>query len=233
MNEEDWEKIVPLWEDLIAHVDDEDDHVQIDTNIGEGDDNMTQDGNQSVLSISSNSCIASKKQLRLDKELHASGFSQKDAARANELHYFEAKPDIEPVQEEEEGEEEKSNVGENENAENDGEDKEKDINNEPDEYDGAISDKEDDDDSVTGQGGVQVQVYRDKFGEYDDDQSLANFSTVSRAQSYAEAEAKARERVRRSLIEQKKAKTRKGAYKSRNSNKSFNKGKRGFQDFSI
>jgi hypothetical protein len=169
MNEEDWEKIVPLWEDLIAHVGDEDDHVQIDTNIGEGDDNMTQDGNQSLLSISSNSCIASKKQLRLDKELHASEFSQKDAARANELHYFEAKPDIEPVQEEEEGEEEKSNVGENENVGNNGKDKEKDTNNEPDEYNGAISDEEDDNDSVTGQGGVQVQVYRDKFGEYDDD----------------------------------------------------------------
>ena len=107
--------------------------------------------------------------MQLDKELHASGFSQKDAAIANELHYFEAKPDIEPVQEEEEGEEERSNVGENENVGNNGKDEEKDTNNEPDEYDGAISDEEDDNDSVTGQGGVQVQVYRDKFGEYDDD----------------------------------------------------------------
>eukprot|EP00551_Chaetoceros_affinis_P012713 CAMPEP_0203664112 /NCGR_PEP_ID=MMETSP0090-20130426/1584_1 /ASSEMBLY_ACC=CAM_ASM_001088 /TAXON_ID=426623 /ORGANISM="Chaetoceros affinis, Strain CCMP159" /LENGTH=579 /DNA_ID=CAMNT_0050527233 /DNA_START=163 /DNA_END=1899 /DNA_ORIENTATION=- len=215
LNEEDWEELVPLWEDLIENVDEDD--VQIDTNIDEGDfnDNMTQDGEGSVLTISSNSCLASKKQLRLDKELQASGFSKDDAMRASELHYFESTPQksaIETVKEEDEDDDENENDEINEN------------DNKADDYDGAISDKEGDDDSINGVQG-KVQVYRDHNNN--DEQSISNFSTISRAQSYAEAEAKARERVRRHFQEQKKAKMRKGAYRSRNNNKSFDKGKRG------
>lgn len=214
LNEDDWDKLVPQWEELIANVDEDD--VQIDVKFDE--DDLTQDDIKSVLSISSNSCLASRKQLRLDRELQASGFSENDAMRASELHYFDSKPKtgIEPVQEEEE-EEGAIETGNEEKV------------NETDEYDGAISDKEDDDNSNDGQG--QVRVYRDKT-ENEDEQSLANFSVVSRAQSYAEAEAIARERVRRHFNEKKKAKMRKGAYRSKNNNKSFDKGKRGFQDFS-
>lgn len=216
MNEEDWGILVPLWEDLIQNVNE--DELQIDANIE--DDCGTLDGEQSVISVSSNSCLASKKQLRLDKSLQASGFSQKDAMRANELHYYNSEQNnIETVQEEMEYDNE---VEKNEESE-------KGNFSENDEYDGAISDKEDDD-SLDEQ--VEVRVYRDTI-QNEDEQSIANFSTVSRAQSYAEAEAIARERVRRHFNEQKKAKMRQGAYRSRNSNKSFNKGKRGFQDFSI
>ncbi len=225
LNEDDWEELVPVWEELIENVDEDD--VQIDTNIDEDDldDNFTQDGDRSVLSISSNSCLASKKQLRLDKELQASGFSKDDAARASELHYFESTPQkgtIEPVKEEDE---------DDQASDNDKDEKSIDQN-EGDDYDGAISDKEDDDDSFNG-GQAKIQVYRDPNHENSDEKSISNFSTISKAQSYAEAEAKARERVRRHFQEQKKAKMRKGAYRSRNNNKSFDKGKRGFQDFSI
>lgn len=224
MNEDDWETLIPLWEDLIENVDEDD--IQIETDIGEGDDCLTQDGDKSVLSISSNSCLASKKQLRLDKALEASGFSKKDSGRANELEYFNSTPadaGIETVQEEED----------EEKATKTSEQDETDANNlisEPEEYDGAISDKEDDDDSNDGQG--KVRVYRDII-KNDDEQSVSNFSTISRAQSYAQAEAIARERVRHHMNEKKKAKMRKGAYRSRNNNKSFDKGKRGFQDFTI
>lgn len=222
MNEDDWEKIIPIWEDLIENVDEDD--IQIETNIEEDDDYRSQDGDKSVLSISSNSCLASKKQLRLDKELEASGFSKNDSMRASELHYFDSKPTdagIETVQEEEEEE----NAATGEQAETDANN----LISESDEYDGAISDKEDDD-SNDGQG--EVRVYRDKI-KNDDEQSISNFSTASRVQSYAQAEAIARERVRYHMNEKKKAKMRKGAYRSRNNNKTFDKGKRGFQDFSI
>jgi len=218
LGEGDWETLVPVWDDLIANVNE--DEVAIDTNF-EVDDCETVDGEKSVITVSSNSCIASKKQLRLDKELQASGFSKNDSMRASELHYFETKPEvgIEPVQEEEEENEGVASIQDGIDNVND-----------QDFYDGTISDNEEDDDSVNVQG--EVRVYRDVI-KNEDDQSIANFSTISRAQSYAEAEAIARERVRRHFNEQKKAKMRKGAYRSRNSNKSFNKGKRGFQDFTV
>lgn len=214
MDEDDWAEIIPIWEDLIENVDE--DNIQIEAEFDD-DDDMTNDG--SVLTISSNSCLASRRQLRLDKELQASGFSKNDAMRATELHYFENKPNIEPVQEEEDPEDE----NEKDNTE------EKDEN-QIEEYDGEISDKEDDD-SITGQG--EVQVFTEKEDNDDAKSIISHFSTVSRAQSYAQAEAIARERVRRHFNEQKKAKMRKGAYRSRNSNKSFDKGKRGFQDFAL
>jgi RIO kinase 2 len=224
LNEEDWEQIIPSWEDLIENVDEEDIQIDTDNIDGEGDDNLTLGGeSKSVLSISSNSCLANRKQLRLDKELQASGFSTKDSMRANELHYYETKPNIEPVQEEEETGPEH---GDNEEGDEDEGTKDKKNNEDEDDYDGAISDKEDDD-SVG-----EIQVYREKMRN-DDEQSLSNFSTVSRAQSYAEAEIKAREKVRRHLNERKKLKMRKGAYRSKNNNKSFDKGKRGFQDFTM
>ena len=218
LGEGDWETLVPVWDDLIANVNE--DEVAIDTNF-EVDDCETVDGEKSVITVSSNSCIASKKQLRLDKELQASGFSKNDSMRASELHYFETKPEvgIEPVQEEEEENEGVASIQDGIDNVND-----------QDFYDGTISDNDEDDDSVNVQG--EVRVYRDVI-KNEDDQSIANFSTISRAQSYAEAEAIARERVRRHFNEQKKAKMRKGAYRSRNSNKSFNKGKRGFQDFTV
>jgi len=215
MNEEDWEQIVPIWDDLIENVDESE--VQIGTNIDE--DELNEDGDKSVLTISSNSCLASKKQLRLDHALQASGFSKGDSMRANELHYFKSKPQDNAELLEEENEDEKSDDSDKsdtgaENAEGD-------------DYDGEISDKEDDDDEDDNAAQGQVRVYRDCP---DDEQSMANFSTVS-TRTYAEAEAIAKERVRRHFTEQKKSQMRKGAYKSRNKNKTFDKGKRGFQDF--
>lgn len=206
MNEEDWERVIPLWEDLIAAVDED------EVYIGDEEDDE-QDGEKSVLSISSNSCLASKKQLRLDHALQASGFSQEDAARKSELAYFEpiAKT-CNVVQEEENDADDDSG-----NKQNDGDDN---LNQEEDEYDGEISDKEDDEPEE------EVQVYR----QDDDERSTSNFSTISRAESYAIAKAKAGERVRRQLADMKKAKKKKGAFKKKNTNKTFVKGVRGFKD---
>jgi len=209
MNEEDWEHLVPVWEDLIANVDEDEIYIGAE----EDDD---QDGEKSVLSISSNSCLASKKQLRLDKELQASGFSKDDAARNVELAYFEplAKTFGAVQEEESDDDDEGDQIGEKAKA-----------NEQDDEYDGEISDKEDDDEQEE-----EVHVYRQ---DDDEKSTTSQFSTMSRAESYAINEQKARERVRRHLADRKKAKNTRGAFKAKNSNKTFVKGKRGFQDFGL
>ncbi len=208
MNEEDWERLVPVWEDLIANVEEEEITIH-----NEHDDDVL-DCEKSVLTISSNSCLASKKQLRLDQALQASGFSEEDSARRSDLHYYQ------PV------EKSCNVVREEEEADHFSESKQQHSTTEDvqDEYDGEISDKEDDELDN------EVHVYR-QHG--DDECSASVFSTVSRAESYAMAEGKARERVRRHIQEMKKVKGRKGAFKKKNSNKTFIKGKRGFQDFGL
>lgn len=204
-NEEDWEKLVPVWDELIANVDETEVHLE-----NENYDYEEKDGEKSVLSISSNSCLASKKQLRLDKELQASGFSKEDASRKNELSYYESlssmKCDV--VQEEEDSDSDNNNSSDANNKDDD-------------DYDGEISDKDEDESEEQ-----EVRIYH----QQNDDISVGNVSTISRAESYAIAESKARERVRKHLLEMKKSKSRQGAYKSKNSNKTYIKGKRGFKD---
>lgn len=208
LNEEDWEQLVPLWEELIANVDENEVNFEQE---GESVLNEDNDGERSILSITSNSCLASKKQLRLDKQLQASGFSKDDAARKSELSYYESLSSMKcDVVEEDSSENDEGNVSNEESIFHD--------------YDGEISDKEDE----------EEDNYQDKLHVYEisgrDDQSVGNISQISRAESYAIAESRARERVRKHLLVMKKAKARQGAYKSKNSNKTFNKGKRGFKD---
>mmetsp|Transcript_12032 Transcript_12032/g.22648 ORF Transcript_12032/g.22648 Transcript_12032/m.22648 type:complete len:181 (+) Transcript_12032:94-636(+) len=62
--------------------------------------------------------------------------------------------------------------------------------------------------------------------------SISGMSRVSQL-SYAEAEQRARERVRRHLEENKRKSSKKGAFKTRNSNKSYAKGKRVVNDFGL
>jgi hypothetical protein len=62
--------------------------------------------------------------------------------------------------------------------------------------------------------------------------SVGGMSRISTL-SYAEAEQVARERVRRHLEDRKRASGKKGAFKTRNSNKSYSKGKRVITDFGL
>lgn len=219
LNEEDWERLVPIWEDLIANVNDDNLHVEIEENDQEDDE----DGEKSVLTISSNSSLVPKKQLRLDQVLQASGFSKEDAARKSELLYYEPIERKCGVLLEDDEDDEKE-----EDADKEGKDViiEQQQQPENDDYDGEISDKEDDDDDQ--QEDVHVYTHDDN-----DDRSTSHFSTVSRAESYALAKARASERVRRQLAEMKKASKTRGAFRKKNSNKTFVKGKRGVQDFGL
>jgi hypothetical protein len=213
MNEEDWERIVPEWEDLIANVDEEEIYIPNDDDDADGEKSVL--SMASNLSISSNSCLASKKQLRLDQQLQASGFSKEDSERKKDLHYYEPVGGV--LHEDEEFKEDENNSDEDGDNDDGNGDK-------VEEYDGEISDKEDDDDEE------EVQVYRQRDHDDDNRSTTSNFSTLSRAESYAIAENKARERVRRHIAEMKKNKGKHNAYKKKNSNKTYEKGKRGFKD---
>jgi hypothetical protein len=153
-------------------------------------------------------CIASKAQIRLDEELKASGFSEHDATRDMELYYFQ-QDQTRNLDQIDDDEDEESEDGEDGPAEQD-------------EAHYVVSDDAHDDGSIDSiEAGVEPVAHL-----LDDDQM-----TIITEQSRAQAEDKARTRVRQHLEERKKKSGRKNAFRATNSNKTFFKGKRVFEDF--
>ena len=196
-----WEELVPSWEELRPS-----DLVAGDAS-GSGEA-MGESGEDI--------CLASKAQVRLDEELKASGYSAEDSNRDMELHYYtvsaahgvEIDAGIKEEGEEDEGEEDDDGVEER-NDTVDGDD----ILASP--HDGSdISDVEDD---------------HEKDEAISVSPSVMDASVVTR-QTWAEAEQKAKARVQKHLNDAKKKGRRKGAFKSKNSNKSYEKGKRVYSD---
>lgn len=213
--------IMPSWQELIA---DAGDGVEVP---GDGADDVT---------------LVSKAQLRLDEDLQASGYSKEDAARDSELAYYAAHQGLnrglDDVDEEEDSEDE--DEGEGENTEhhddsgvgNDGEatnmNNENKLDNKPEDDGEQAPDLIDMDD-------FHIQLGKSKNDDgasFAGGVSIGGMSRVSQL-SYAEAEQRARERVRRHLEDRKKASGKKGAFKTRNSNKSYSKGKRVMKDFDL
>jgi len=200
--------IMPSWEELIANSNQDDTEED-----GDGSDDVT---------------LVSKAQLRLDEDLKASGYSEEDAARDSELMYYQARQrsnrgldDVNEEESDEEGSDEDYDNGEEEDA------FEADVNPVVEETEQApelldmdnfhISQKNSNaDDGASFAGGV----------------SISGMSRMSQL-SHAEVEHIARERVKKHLEDRKRASGRKGAFKSRNSNKSYSKGKRVMNDFGI
>ena len=200
--------IMPSWEELIANSNQDDTEED-----GDGSDDVT---------------LVSKAQLRLDEDLKASGYSEEDAARDSELMYYQARQrsnrgldDVNEEESDEEGSDEDYDNGEEEDA------FEADVNPVAEETEQApelldmdnfhISQKNSNaDDGASFAGGV----------------SISGMSRMSQL-SHAEVEHIARERVKKHLEDRKRASGRKGAFKSRNSNKSYSKGKRVMNDFGI
>ena len=203
-DDEQFGGIMPSWEELIA------DEENIDICDGDGADDVT---------------LVSKAQRRLDQELMASGYSEEDAARNSELAYFEAHQSVsraldcvEDADEEDDSEEENDSEDDN-HAEC--------IPEEPTENDlndfGSIED-EDQAPELVDMGNFNPQV---RLGRRADGSSYA---TGLSQLSYAEAEQRARERVKRHMEENKRRAGKKGAFKSRNKNKTYVKGKRVMND---
>lgn len=202
--------IMPSWEELIANSNQDDTEDS-----GVGHDDVT---------------LVSKAQLRLDEELKASGYSEEDAARDSELMYYQAhhlsRQGLEDVDEDYNDEDcSDEDSGKGANCEGEG------VN-------------------VTAANPVEEEqapelLDMDKFhisrwnSNVDDGASFAggcvSLSGMSRMSqlSHAEVEHIARERVKKHLEDRKRASGKKGAFKSRNSNKSYVKGKRVMNDFGL
>jgi hypothetical protein len=223
--------IMPTWDELVAES-------------AGGDGEFPGDGPDDVT-------LVSKAQHRLDEELKASGYSKEDAARDSELAYYEAHQklnrELEVVYDDDNDDDEEDEEDESENEENSNKDEDGDEHELVEE----------------GEGGNEANFIKDeqhapelielddfhiqsaaRSGHDDDDYndgtsfaggdgvSISGMSRMSQV-SYAEAEQRARERVRRHLQDRKRASGKKGAFRTRNSNKSFVKGKRVINDFEL
>lgn len=207
-DEERFGGIMPSWEELVA-----DEENGVETCGGNGADDIT---------------LVSKAQLRLDEELKASGYSEEDAARNSELAYYEAHQQVsrgldrvEDLNEESDEEGGESSDGGEHSAEHGPEEV---TDNDCNDF-GSVND--DQAPELVDMGSFNPQSRVNRRGEG------ASFATGFSQMSYAEAEQRARERVKRHLEENKRKSGKKGAFKSRNSNKSYSKGKRVMNDFGI
>lgn len=192
--------IMPTWDELIAGDDDNEEDTGVEY---PGDD----------------ASLVSRSQHRLDAELKASGYSREDAARDTELAYYEAHQrgfdrglgvvdDVDDEEEDDDSDNEDIIVERGNDHEHD----EPAIPND----ERFVDDIIDIDDLNIDNDGASVGV------------SVSGMSRMSRVstRSQAEVEQLARERVARHLEERKRASGKKGAFKSRNTNKTYAKGRR-------
>jgi len=178
---EDWDAIVPKWEDLVSQ------YLERNDTNAEGEDNEDTQN------------LAGKIQLRLDEELQASGYSEHDRKRDVELYYFEKSMSKAIPEESEDSDEE-------ENNERMDVEEFRDIEAKTNEY-----------------VGTEPEVQDTEESESEDEETKLQ-------RKWALAEEKARERVRRHLEDKKKSMRKRGAFRSRNSNKTYVKGKRIMND---
>lgn len=231
--ETDLAGIMPSWEELIANAD------------GEQQIGMPTDAADDASLMSKDFSLVSKAQLRLDDELKASGYSEEDAARDAEFAYYEAHQninrDLNDVDEEEEDESDDDEDGdEHGGASHDDGYKtvESELNDDP------VAGDDNDDPAACGDGNGEEEapdlIDMDEFhaqksrggGDALSISGMSRISGVSRL-SHADAEKLARERVRRHMEDRKRAGQKKGAFRTRNNNKSYSKGKRVLNDFGL
>jgi RIO kinase 2 len=173
--------------------------------------NVLQEQSQNLPTIADNEadetesiCLASKAQLRLDEELKASGYSEEDTQRDMELYYYYNR-------------DEKDDDDDDENSKSD--DEEQDRNNNMPSVD-----------EMDGDGSIES-------GEHDVDAFTSSNVSVNTTQlanmSREQLQEQARERVRLQLENQKRKDRQKGAFRKKNSNKTYIKGKRVFTDLGV
>jgi RIO kinase 2 len=149
-------------------------------------------------------CLASKAQLRLDQELQASGYSKDDANRDMELYYYY-----------------------NQDKPAGGDEKEDDEEDEEHGIDGIEEEEDPDDEGSTGELDTSTVVSSRSNAV------LVEGSELLTQMSRQQLQEQARLRVQQQLDAQKKKGRQRGAFRKHNSNKSYSKGKRVFQDVGI
>ena len=182
-----WDELIPKWEDVIQPV-----------------------SNLLVEADHESTSVGLKAQLRLDEELRASGFSEKDSSRDSELYYYNPMHELGQNDDEEVSENEQEDLADGPAAQpgNKQDDEVPDIDND------SVESAEKD--------------IKPVFNLLDDDQR-----SVFTSQTRAMAEEKAKARVRQHIEERRKKTSRKGAFQSRNNNKTFVKGKRIYDDLTF
>jgi len=155
--------------------------------------------------------LASRAQVRLDEDLQASGYSANDSNRDMELHYYATNYSrgVGDTEDEDVEIEEKARVG----GESDELEKGEDLVDE-----------------------IELQSSEDEAEDDEDDEEVVSVSpsvldaSVVTRQTREQAEAKAKARVQAHLRDMKKKGARKGAYRHKNNNKSYDKGRRVYSD---
>lgn len=190
-----WDDLIPKFQDVIQLV-----------------------GDGQVKADHESTSVGSKAQLRLDEELRASGFSEKDSNRDMELYYYNPMHDLDQIDDNEQ----EGSSGE-EVSDNEQEDLALDslAVRPTNKHDDANDVPDIDNDSVES----LEKGIKPVFNLLDDDQR-----SVFTSQTRAMAEEKAKARVRQHIEERKKKNSRKSAFQSRNNNKTFVKGKRIYDD---
>lgn len=199
--EDGWDDVIPQWEDVTKPIE----------NIAP-DDQST--------------CLASRAQLRLDEDLKASGYSDQDAAREMELFYFtdtavitKGTLDVAIEHDDEEDESDKDSKERSNHS------KVADILNlECAKGTGHNVPAIDDDDVLNGED--SDNGFDDNGHDILNDEEISVFT----AQSRSHAEIIARRRVQQHLDDRKKKGGARNAFRSRNSTKTFFKGKRVYND---
>mmetsp|Transcript_121124 Transcript_121124/g.180909 ORF Transcript_121124/g.180909 Transcript_121124/m.180909 type:complete len:580 (+) Transcript_121124:52-1791(+) len=176
-----------------------------DDNNGNDEQDHANTNNNDTESI----CLANRAQLRLDQQLKASGYSDQDANRDSELYYYFNQNRISADSEKED---------EPTAGDDDG-----DGNDNIDDDDGSLeSVEEEGDDAATGTITAQGES------------SMDAFSTAELAEmSMRPLQEQARQRVRQQLDMQKKKSRQRGAFRKHNSSKTYEKGKRVYQDIGM
>jgi RIO kinase 2 len=191
--------------------------------IAENDDGVVEDESEGV-DGSQNVCLANKAQLRLDQELKASGYSEEHSARDMELHYYynsQGARNGETTMDESGTDADEREIVEQQDV---------DTMQNGNKIDGEEEEDEDEDDD----GSIES---KDQDVSVSPSMSNASILALPAGQltdmTRQQLQEQARERVRQQLDGDKKKSRQRGAFRKRNTNKSYIKGKRVFNDLGM
>jgi RIO kinase 2 len=199
-------------------------YEQIDINDDNDDDGASVGGETTVSTTSTCLTSVSKAQLRLDVQMQASGYSTENAKRKMDLKYFSNQIKEETDEEEEDDDDDEDDDESNDDDNNsdsaaDNNDNANDNDTDNDNDDDGLSIKSHDDDNVS----ISPSMI-----------STSNMSIMTTSQlanlTRAQLEQQARLRVQLHLDKQKKINRQRGAFRKRNTNKAYSKGKRVYNE---
>ena len=214
--ESELESLCLSWESVSKVLEEQKQQEYEQINIDNDDDGASIGGETTVSTTSTCLTSVSKAQLRLDVQMQASGYSTENAKRKMDLKYFSNQIKEETNEEDDESNEDDDESNDDDDKNSDSADK---FNNDDDDNDDGLSIKSHDDENVS----ISPSMI-----------STSNMSIMTTSQlanlSRAQLEQQARLRVQLHLDKQKKINRQRGAFRKRNTNKTYIKGKRVYDD---